>query len=99
MAEKRKESTKRFGARYGRHLKEKAAEIEKGFRCRNKCPYCRKKNVKKMAIGIWFCRACKTKFTGKAYSIGKGPAAKEDILNKDIIKKLDTTEKDVKGVE
>ncbi len=78
MAEKRRESTKRFGARYGRHLKEKVAEIEAGYRGKHKCPYCGKKNAKRLALGIWFCKSCKTKFTGKAYSISKKIVVREE---------------------
>ena len=75
MAEKKgkskKSSTKRFGPRYGRRLKDKVAEIESGYRKKQKCPYCGKINVKREALGIWLCRSCKSKFTGRAYSIGK----------------------------
>jgi large subunit ribosomal protein L37Ae len=70
-------STKRFGTRYGRSLKERLAKIELGYRGKNKCPYCGKSKVKRAAIGIWFCNACKTKFTGKAYSIFKKIVTKE----------------------
>ena len=71
MVKKKSESTKRFGPRYGRRLKEKVAEIEAGYRKKNKCPYCGKINVKRVALGIWFCKSCNSKFTGKAYSLSK----------------------------
>lgn len=61
-------STKRFGARYGRKPKEKFAIIEKLQRSKHKCPYCSKTNVKRLAMGIWQCEKCLSKFTGKAYS-------------------------------
>jgi large subunit ribosomal protein L37Ae len=62
-------STKRFGARYGRKLKERFGKIEKEQRKKQKCPYCSALNVKRVAIGIWNCRKCGAKFTGKAYSV------------------------------
>jgi len=64
-------STKRFGTRYGRTLKQKFGEIEAESRKRHKCPYCHKTKVKRIATGIWQCRKCDTKFTGKAYTISK----------------------------
>jgi ribosomal protein L37AE/L43A len=27
--------------------------------------------VKRVAVGIWFCKKCKAKFTGKAYTLAK----------------------------
>ncbi len=78
MAEKKSESTKRFGTRYGRKLKEKVAEAESGHRGRHKCPYCGKNNAKRIAAGIWTCTSCKVKFTGNAYSIGKSTSTKKE---------------------
>ncbi len=92
MAEKKqrkKSSTKRFGPRYGRLLREKVAEIEAGHRGRHKCPYCSKKSVKRLAVGIWFCRSCKSKFTGRSYSLLKKAVVKEEENEK--ISKNDKT--------
>ncbi|MCK5282042.1 MAG: 50S ribosomal protein L37ae [Nanoarchaeota archaeon] len=72
MAETRKlKSIKRFGARYGRTVKHNFAKIELEQRKLHKCPYCNKTAVKRISTGIWYCRKCKAKFTGKAYSPGK----------------------------
>ena len=68
--EKKAGSTKRYGARYGKGLKIKAGMIEHQYRQKQKCPYCRKVGVKRVAVGIWNCKKCGAKFTGKAYSIG-----------------------------
>ena len=62
-------TTKRFGARYGRRNKEKLAKIESELRKKHKCPYCNKIVVKRVSYGIWYCKACGKKFTGKAYTI------------------------------
>jgi len=64
-------SVKRFGARYGRKLKERFGKIEAVQRRRQKCPYCSAAKVKRIAVGIWSCRKCNVKFTGKAYSVSK----------------------------
>ncbi len=61
-------TTKRFGARYGRKPRAKFAAIEKIQRSKHKCPYCNNSNVKRVALGIWQCSKCQTKFTGKAYT-------------------------------
>jgi len=64
-------SAKRFGARYGSKPKHKFAKIEKEQRKKHLCPYCNTLKVKRVAVGIWHCRKCGSKFTGKAYSITK----------------------------
>ena len=64
-------SAKRFGARYGTKPKYIFAKIEKEQRRLHKCPYCLAVKVKRAAVGIWQCRKCNIKFTGKAYSIKK----------------------------
>ena len=73
-------SVKRFGARYGRKPKLKFSKIEAEQRKLHKCPYCSKIAVKRIAVGIWHCRKCNAKFTGKAYSITKKITAKESKL-------------------
>jgi large subunit ribosomal protein L37Ae len=71
MAEKTKKasSAKRFGVRYGRSMRQKISDLEKDIHTKQKCPYCAKNKVKRVAVGIWHCRGCDTKFTGAAYSI------------------------------
>ncbi len=64
-------SAKRFGARYGTRPKHKFAKIEKEQRKKHKCPYCNALKVKRVVIGIWHCKRCNAKFTGKAYTVSK----------------------------
>jgi len=73
MAKKKENlgSVKRFGARYGRRIKHKLARIESIQRGKHKCPYCHNLKVKRLSAGIWKCRKCGAKFTGKAYSVKK----------------------------
>ncbi len=64
-------SIKRFGPRYGRTVKLKLAKVEKEQRKKHKCPYCNSMQVKRITAGIWSCKKCNAKFTGKAYTIAK----------------------------
>ncbi len=82
-------SVKRFGARYGRKLKLKLSKIEKEQRKLHKCPYCNKIAVKRLALGIWNCKKCNAKFTGKAYSVTKviiPKEAEEEIIEQPEVK-------------
>ena len=81
-------SAKRFGARYGSKTKHKFAKIEKEQRKKHGCPYCNNVKVKRVAVGIWHCRKCNSKFTGKAYSVAKLVGVEETEEEK----KLDKTE-------
>jgi large subunit ribosomal protein L37Ae len=92
MEDKRLNLTKRFGARYGRSLKERLAKIEVEYRGKNKCPYCGKIKVKRLAVGIWFCHACKAKFTGKAYSITKKIITRGELEAPEEVKKAEEPE-------
>jgi|TARA_B100001971_G_C18146165_1_gene513172 large subunit ribosomal protein L37Ae len=74
-------STKRFGARYGRRVREKLAEIEKDQKKKQKCPYCNQLKVKRIAVGIWHCNKCKTKFAGRAYSLKERVIKEEGVKN------------------
>ena len=87
MAERKKLTTKRFGTRYGRSLKEKVADIESGYRGRHNCPYCGKKGIKRLALGIWFCKLCKVKFAGKAYSFNK-KSVKQEVNEEKKVSKI-----------
>ena len=71
MAEKinKLKSAKRFGTRYGPRNKEKFAIAEMSQRTLQTCPFCKKDKVKRLSAGIWECRKCNAKFSGKAYGI------------------------------
>ena len=64
-------STGRFGARYGLTVKQKILAIEKRQKLKYECPSCTKLTVKRIAKGIWQCRRCLHKFTGKAFYLGE----------------------------
>ncbi len=69
MAKIKGDSTKRFGARYGRTVRKKLLKIERLQRAKYECPYCKSLSVKRVALGIWQCKKCGKKFTGKAYEV------------------------------
>ena len=75
-------SVKRLGARYGRKGKIRLAKIEKVQRGKHQCPYCRAWAVKRLSAGIWTCRKCEVKFTGKAYSTDKLISLDEDVVSR-----------------
>lgn len=70
-------SVKRFGVRYGRTGKFKLAKIEKIQKMPQKCPYCNKLKAKRISVGLYYCYNCKSKFTGKSYSVEQKIVTKE----------------------
>jgi len=77
-AEKKFGTVKRFGPRYGRTSKEKLAKVEKVLKGKHKCPYCHSMKAKRLSTGIWHCKKCDSKFTGKAYSVKREIKIREE---------------------
>jgi large subunit ribosomal protein L37Ae len=70
MATKKVKSTGRFGARYGTKLRKRVREIESKQKAKQTCPYCSKNgSVKRLSFGVWLCKKCGAKFTGRAYTV------------------------------
>ena len=61
-------SAGRFGAGYGRRIKQRLLNSEISQRAKHKCPYCLKSKVRRVSLGIWYCKGCDAKFTGRAYA-------------------------------
>jgi len=57
----------KFGARYGKRVRQRFIDIEKKQRKNHLCPYCKKQGIKRLATGIWQCKKCNTKFASGAY--------------------------------
>lgn len=70
-------SVKRLGTRYGRTTKYKLAKIEQEQKTLQVCPYCSKQKVTRVSFGIWNCEKCSSKFTARAYSVGKKVSIEE----------------------
>lgn len=64
-------SAGRFGVRYGRRIRQRVIDIERRQKQWQKCPYCNKPRVRRLAAGIWNCKKCNSKFTSKAYEVVK----------------------------
>lgn len=60
-------SAGRFGVRYGKTVRQRVSDVEKLQKAKHKCPYCHKFGVKRLSPGIYICKRCDAKFTGKAY--------------------------------
>jgi len=75
----KKRTTGAFGARYGRKIRNKIAEITRQKKQKYKCPYCHQLKVKRLSVGIWYCNKCDSKFTGRAYTLPKKPITREKI--------------------
>jgi len=70
MKTKKLGAAAKFGARYGKSVKDNYLSIEKLKHVEWQCPSCMKKSVKRQSAGIWQCTKCGHKFTGKAYKPG-----------------------------
>lgn len=62
---------KRFGVRYGRTVKFRLAKIEKAQKKLQPCPYCEQQKAKKLFTGVYLCKKCGAKFTGRAFFLTK----------------------------
>lgn len=77
MASKYSGAVKRFGARYGKRVRERLSKVESQAKSRHKCPYCSYIAVRKESVGIFHCTKCDAKFTGKAFSPVKQKVKKQ----------------------
>jgi large subunit ribosomal protein L37Ae len=57
----------KFGARYGKSVKDRFRDVSKASKAKHKCPNCLKLGIKRLAPGIWECKKCGHKMAGKAY--------------------------------
>jgi len=57
----------RFGARYGKKVRNKLADVETKQRVKQKCPHCEKLGVKRTSKGIWECSKCGKRFASDVY--------------------------------
>lgn len=59
----------RFGARYGKTVRDRLSAVEDKQRIKQKCPHCNKLGVKRLSKGIWHCPKCNKTFAGNTYYI------------------------------
>ena len=70
---KKVRSAGRFGARYGRSVRTKIADIESLQRKKQQCIFCNGV-AKRASKGIWECKKCKKRFAAHAYYLPKKEA-------------------------
>jgi len=98
-------SVKRFGPRYGRTSRSIVGKIEHSQRKLHTCPYCRQVKAKRVSAGIWQCKNCGAKFTGKAYTLSEKKTAivkkeaVEEVIDESLILEAEKTEKKEKGMK
>eukprot|EP01127_Copromyxa_protea_P014801 TRINITY_DN4179_c0_g1_i3.p1 TRINITY_DN4179_c0_g1~~TRINITY_DN4179_c0_g1_i3.p1 ORF type:complete len:182 (-),score=24.01 TRINITY_DN4179_c0_g1_i3:66-611(-) len=58
----------KYGTRYGASLRKQIKVTEITQHARYTCQFCGKDSVRRQAVGIWNCRACKKTTAGGAYT-------------------------------
>ncbi len=58
----------KFGAKYGKRVRDAYRDVMQKQTARYKCPRCGKKKVKRVSYAIWECTSCGYKFAGGAYT-------------------------------
>ena len=56
----------KYGSRYGLRIRRRILDVNS--KKSKICPACAKKQLKKVAAGVWECQKCKTKFAGGTYT-------------------------------
>ena len=66
---KKAKSTGRFGARYGKRIRDSMVAVESKQRVKQKCPFCKKPGAKRLSKGVWQCtrKKCNKKFASGTY--------------------------------
>ncbi|KAL5492530.1 RPL43 [Sanghuangporus weigelae] len=67
--------TGKYGTRYGASLRKQVKKMEITQHARYTCTFCGKDSVKRTAVGIWGCRACKKIIAGGAWTVSTTAAA------------------------
>ncbi|TEB33221.1 ribosomal protein L37ae [Coprinellus micaceus] len=67
--------TGKYGVRYGASLRKQVKKMEISQHARYTCTFCGKDAVKRTAVGIWNCGACKKVIAGGAWTVSTTAAA------------------------
>ncbi|KAK4044605.1 hypothetical protein VTI28DRAFT_5299 [Corynascus sepedonium] len=65
----------KYGTRYGASLRKLVKKQEVSQHARYTCTFCGKNTVRRSAVGIWNCKACKKTMAGGAYTVATPAAA------------------------
>ncbi len=69
MRTKKVKSAGRFGVGYGTRVKKRLLKIEAKQKKKQKCPFCKREGVKRIAKGIWECKKCGKKFASGTFYV------------------------------
>lgn len=61
--------TGKYGTRYGAKLRKQVKSFEILQRTKYACPFCGKNSVRRVAVGIWRCKACRRTVAGGAWEL------------------------------
>ena len=67
--------TGKYGVRYGATLRKSIKKMEITQHATYTCTFCGKDSVKRTAVGIWHCKACKKTTAGGAWTVSTTAAA------------------------
>jgi large subunit ribosomal protein L37Ae len=66
--------TGKYGTRYGAKLRKQTKAIEILQRTKYTCTFCGKNSIRRSAVGIWRCRACRRTIAGGAWEFATSAA-------------------------
>jgi large subunit ribosomal protein L37Ae len=91
--------TGKYGTRYGQKLRKQVKAIEILQRTKYICTFCGKPSLRRSAVGIWSCRACRRNIAGGAWEFSTSAAqtAKTTInrLKKEVTEVKKQIEEDI----
>merc|ERR1712054_47835 len=64
----------KYGTRYGASLRKVVKKMEVSQHSKYFCEFCGKNSMKRQAVGIWSCKACKKVKAGGAYNLNTAQA-------------------------
>ncbi|KAL8293742.1 hypothetical protein RQP46_000443 [Phenoliferia psychrophenolica] len=67
--------TGKYGVRYGATLRKSIKKMEITQHATYTCTFCGKDSVKRTAVGIWHCKACRKTTAGGAWTVSTTAAA------------------------
>merc|ERR1712013_174252 len=74
----------KYGTRYGASLRKMAKKIEVSQHAKYTCKFCGKDSVKRSAVGIWKCKACRKTVAGGAWA----PSTSAAVTVRSAIRRL-----------
>lgn len=65
----------KYGIRYGASIRKNIKKMEVSQHAKYQCSFCGKDQVKRKAVGIWYCSGCGKTTAGGAYVLATAQAA------------------------